>query len=60
LSHQTDPWGVLAYVVRTEGDPKQYVALSGRAQQAGRTSPSHVSSMEAIRETTRRAKFNMF
>src|SRR5262249_40257018 len=36
VPHQQDPWGTIAYVVRTEGDPAQYVkpvraALAGLA-----------------------------
>jgi putative ABC transport system permease protein len=63
VPHQQDPWGVLAYVVRTEGDPKQYVAavrstLSGMDPNIAL---AKVSSMEAIRDTAlAEPKFNMF
>jgi putative ABC transport system permease protein len=63
VPHQQDPWGVLAYVVRTEGDPKQYVALVRSALNSmdPNIALARVSSMEAIRETAlAEPKFNMF
>ena len=63
VPHQQDPWGVLAYIVRTEGDPAQYVSLV-RSTLAGmdpNIALAKVSSMEAIRETAlAEPKFNMF
>ena len=63
VPHQQDPWGVLAYVVRTEGDPKQYVAFVRSALNSmdPNIALARVSSMEAIRETAlAEPKFNMF
>jgi putative ABC transport system permease protein len=63
VPHQQDPWGVLAYVVRTEGDPKQYVALVRSALNSmdPNIALARVSSMEAIHETAlAEPKFNMF
>ena len=54
---------MLAYVVRTEGDPKQYVALVRSALNSmnPNIALARVSSMEAIRETAlAEPKFNMF
>jgi len=54
---------VLAYVVRTEGDPKQYVAFVRSALNSmdPNIALARVSSMEAIRETAlAEPKFNMF
>jgi putative ABC transport system permease protein len=62
VPHQQDPWGIIAYVVRTEGDPTQYVA-SVRSTLNGmdpNIALAHVSSMTAIRDTAlAEPKFNM-
>jgi len=63
VPHQQDPWGVLAYVVRTEGDPAQYIApvRSTLAAMDPNIAMAKASSMEAIRETAlAEPKFNMF
>jgi putative ABC transport system permease protein len=63
VPHQQDPWGVLAYVVRTEGDPTQYIApvRSALAGMDPNIAMAKVSSMEAIRDTAlAEPRFNMF
>lgn len=63
VPHLQDSWGIVAYVVRTEGDPTQYAALV-RTTLAGmdpNIAMANVSSMAAIRDTAlAEPKFNMF
>ena len=63
VPHQQDPWGTIAYVVRTKGDPTQYV---GRVRSTlmgmnPNIALANVSSMFAVHETAlAEPKFNMF
>ena len=63
VPHHQDPWGTLAYVVRTKGDPTRYVepirsALTGMNRNIAL---ANVSSMTALHETAlAEPKFNMF
>src|SRR5262245_16990742 len=63
VPHQQDPWGTIAYVVRTKGDPTQYVGpvrstLMGMNRNIAL---AKVSSMSAVHETAlAEPKFNMF
>ncbi len=63
IPHKQDPWGVLAYVVSTKGDPKQYVARirSALKNMDPNIALARVSSMAAIHEAAlAEPKFNMF
>jgi len=63
VPHQQDPWGTLAYVVRTQGDPVHYVALvrSALAEMNRNIALANVRSMAAVHETAlAEPKFNMF
>src|SRR6185369_17221675 len=63
VPHQQDPWGTLAYVVRTQGDPVHYVALvrSALAEMNRNIALGNVRSMAAVHETAlAEPKFNMF
>ena len=53
VPHQQDPWGTLAYVVRTKGDPTQYVAAvrSALAGMNRNIAVANASSMAAVHET---------
>jgi putative ABC transport system permease protein len=63
VPHQQDPWGTIAYVVRTNGDPTRYVGpvrseLSGLNRNIAL---ANVRSMAAVHETAlAEPKFNMF
>jgi putative ABC transport system permease protein len=63
VPHQQDPWGVIAYVVRTQGDPTQYVApvRSALAGMDRNIAMANASSMAAVHETAlAEPKFTMF
>jgi putative ABC transport system permease protein len=63
VPHQQDPWGTIAYVVRTKGDPIPYVGpvrstLMGMNRNIAL---ANVRSMSAVHETAlAEPKFNMF
>ena len=63
VPHQQDPWGTIAYVVRTNGDPTPYVGpvrstLMGMNRNIAL---ANVRSMSAVHETAlAEPKFNMF
>ena len=63
VPHQQDPWGTIAYVVRTKGDPAPYVG-SVRSTLMGMNrniALANVRSMAAVHETAlAEPKFNMF
>ena len=63
VPHQQDPWGTIAYVVRTKGDPTPYVG-SVRSTLMGMNrniALANVRSMAAVHETAlAEPKFNMF
>jgi putative ABC transport system permease protein len=63
VPHRQDPWGTLAYVVRTQGDPGHYAALirSTLAEMDRNIALANVRSMAAVHETAlAEPKFNMF
>jgi len=63
VPHQQDPWGTIAYVVRTKGDPTQYVerVRSTLMGMNPNIALANVSSMFAVHETAlAEPKFNMF
>jgi putative ABC transport system permease protein len=63
VPHQQDPWGTVAYVVRTQGDPTQFVAplRSTLAGMNRNIALANVSSMAALHETAlAEPKFSMF
>ena len=63
VPHQQDPWGTIAYVVRTKGDPTQYVApvRSTLAKMNPNMALANASSMAAVHETAiAEPKFVMF
>jgi len=63
VPHQQDPWGTIAYVVRTKGDPTQYVGpvRSTLAEMNRNIALANVSSMAAVHETAiAEPKFVMF
>jgi putative ABC transport system permease protein len=63
VPHQQDPWGTIAYVVRTKGDPAPYVG-SVRSTLMGMNrniALANVRSMSEVHETAlAEPKFNMF
>jgi len=63
VPHHQDPWGTLAYVVRTKGDPTRYVASVQSALMGmnRNIALANARSMAAVHETAlAEPKFNMF